>query len=70
MDTSQVNDLVGAFEKLRVERLPVAQQMIKDAGSIDAILADMANVLMFLYISRNIPNQDGKFRSTMESPYG
>ena len=68
MGTHQVAIAVDRFEKLRVERLERAKEFVMSAGSLEGLLADMANLQMLIAISQSSKAPQGAvFRSTMES---
>ena len=66
MDRNLVNKVVTDFEQLRAQRLEYAKELVRQADNVDALLADMANVAMLLYIGRQVAKKPAGFRSNKE----
>lgn len=64
MDPDLVNKAVLDFERVRAERLDYAKELIRQADSVDALLADIANIGMLLYVGRQISKKPEGFRSS------
>jgi hypothetical protein len=64
VDSGIVNQAVHNFEQVRAERLEYAKELVRQASSVDALLADIANVAMLLYIGRQIAKKPEGFQSS------
>lgn len=59
-----MNKAVLDFERVRAERLEYAKELIRQAENVDALLADIANIGMLLYVGRQISKKPEGFRSS------
>lgn len=64
-------DIVGAlnqFENIRAERVPRAEEFLRDATSLTEVLADLTNILTLLNVATLLNNAPQGFIPTGKNP--